>query len=153
MTAVEYLARAQSAYTAKAYGEALAIIADAEIDGKACPECLILKGACIQLASETDFPIERALQIYDELLVQQPRNARAWLEKGFFLLNVSDSPERANACFSKAAELTAEILEETLLGLAKSATESGTPRPSALGDIEARLAEILNRIRQRIDLT
>jgi hypothetical protein len=150
MTAVEYLARAQSAYAAKAYGEALAIIADAEADGKACPDCLLLKGACVQLAAETDFPAEHALEVYDDLLATQPHNARAWLEKAFFLLKVSDDPKRANPCFAEAARMFGELLETTLVGLAQSATESGTSQPAALGDVETRLGEILGRIRKRL---
>jgi len=150
MTAIEYLVRAQSAYEAKQYVQALSLIADAEAEGKACAESLLLKGACIQLAEGTDFPVDYALRAYDDVLSSQPHNARAWLEKGFFLLNVSDSASPAKVCFSEAARLFGGLLEMALAGLGQSATESGVSQTATISDMEVRLDEILKRVRVRL---
>lgn len=153
MDAIEYLMRAQAAYESRQFGEALAVIADAEAGGKACPELILLKGACIQLAEETDFPVEYALRAYDELLKRQPRNSRALLEKGFFLLNVLDNAASAKACFLEAAQLCAEPLELALSGLGQAAAESGESDQAVQSDIEARMDELVSRVRARMRLS
>ena len=147
MNALQFLERTQAAYEAKQYAQALSLIADAEAEGKVCPDLLIIKGACVQLSSETDFPVDRALEVYRGLLASQPRNARAALEAGFFLLNVSDDPVRAAPHFSHAAKVFGDFFEQAVIGLSKSVIETGTKRNEAILEIEAKLSSMLDHIR------
>lgn len=147
MNALEYLSQTRLAYDAGKFGNALATIAEAEAEGKACPELLILKGACIQLASETDFPVDHALNVYDQLLANQPRNARALLERAFFLLNVSDDPKRAKEDFCSSANLFGELLQAALSGAGKCALEGGAERQQALAEAERFVERVLEGVR------
>lgn len=151
MNAIDYLNQAQLAYKTNEYGKALAFISDAESEGKACPELLILKGACIQLASETDFPVDHALGIYDAVIAKQPRNAHALMEKAFFLLNVKDDAVQAQAHFDKAAKFFGEFLEEAFKGLVKSKMETGTSLEKGMAEIEKFVQEIPLRVRTSIN--
>jgi tetratricopeptide (TPR) repeat protein len=146
LTAIEYLILAELEFQRKQYAMALDVISRAELEEKACPEMLVLKGACIQLASETDFPVERAIEIYDSAISAQPRNARALLGKGFFLLNVMDDAAAARPSFKQAAGILGQDLEQALHGLVMSARETGIDREAAEIEVERYLQELLHSV-------
>jgi hypothetical protein len=151
MTTMEFLVEAQRAYDVEQYSKALSLITDAESEGKGCPDLLLLKAACIQLASETDVPVDNALRIYDLLLDSCPNNALAWLEKAYFLLNVADNAQESLSNFAHSVKLISRSLESALLGSIKASIERGASKSEALHIAEACVSDILERIVKELD--
>lgn len=123
---MKFLKAAQEAYSAGDYVAALEIIYSAEHEGKASPELLLMKGACLQLAENTDLPVDKAFEIYSELLRQRPADPRVLNEMGHFLLNVKGDAVGARQYFTRCLAEYGQLYVEAARGLVRA--DGGTGR-------------------------
>jgi hypothetical protein len=149
MESLEYFETAQAFYRNGEYEAALGTVADAEIAGKASVELLLLKGACIQLSTGTDFSIDRALQTYIGILKRRPDDPRVLAEIGFFNLKVADNPEGAKEPFEKAAEIYGRLLVEVLAGLIEVEQATGMSMNEAVASARNRIEKVVADIESR----
>jgi hypothetical protein len=145
-----YWERADAAYRNGEYETAMGIVADAELEGKASVELLLLKGACIQLATGTDFPIARALEVYVQLLARRPGDPRILSEIGFFHLKVDDKPAPAREFFDQAIGIYEKLIVENLCGQIEAHRSCGATRESAVAGAKQRLLAIADLIDRQL---
>jgi hypothetical protein len=125
MDGIQLLTAAQEAYSLGDYVAALEIVYKAEQEGKTSPELLLIKGACVQLAENTDFPAEKAFEIYSELLRRRPMDPRALNEMGHFLLNVKGDAQGARRYFNRCLTVYGQLYLEAARGLVRVDSERG----------------------------
>jgi hypothetical protein len=145
-----FLERAQDAYRSADYQKALDVICDAEVAGKASVELLLLKGACIQLATGTDYALSRALQVYISLLERRPHDPRVLAEAGFYCLNVGNESAQAVDYLGKSVNAYAELILEVLVGLTKASVEVGISKEQALSNAQSKLQSIGALVEERL---
>lgn len=126
------------------------IVADAELAGRASVELLLLKGACIQLATSNDFPISRALDLYIQLLARRPTDPRILSEIGFYHLKIEDKPAPAKKFFDQAIDVYEKLLVENLCGQIEVHRSSGSTRERAVAAAKERIVGIADLIDRQL---
>lgn len=150
MDSLAYWQKADAAYQNGEYETALSVVADAESEGKASAELLLLKGACIQLATGTDFPVGRALDVYLRLLDARPNDPRILTEIGFYQLKVEDKPVLAKEFLDRALGIYEQLISEVLHGRIEALRSTGMTRESAVAEAKQRLGTIADIVEQRV---
>ena len=102
------------------YDEALDEIAAIERAGVISPKLKMIKGAYIQLGESDKYNLEEAEACFREAIDLDDQNPEAYLELGWYFLNVKDLPENAISYFSKAKELAQRSVSEAIDGLSKA---------------------------------
>lgn len=150
VNALEFIEQVQRLYAAEDYVEALTAIAAAEAEGKATVELLLLKAACIQLSSNTDYPLVKAFEIYESIFRRRPNDVRALAEAGFFLLNVQDNALASEQYFERAANACSDQLSEVISGLVRARGKGGRSSEATAKDIDTLLEQLRTAILQRL---
>lgn len=103
------------------YDEAITAIEQEEPAEGCCADLLVWKARCLQLGERASpEQVEATLRA---AIACDEDNANAWIELGWFLLNVQDSPDRAQSAFKRALAIQAKENTEVLVGLVKCARE------------------------------
>ena len=115
-TASKFLATIESLMHARQFDEALRQIEESG-QGMLSPRLWVLRGICLQLANCTELPLDEAKKSFQHALDLDGQCLDAWIELGYYVLNVEDNARDAEAIFLKAAQLLSEVKKEIGKGL------------------------------------
>jgi hypothetical protein len=101
--------------------QALGVIAGAEVAGIRTADLLVWKARCLQLSG--DGPLGEVEEALQAALTADDRSVDAWVEWGWFLLNVRDRSDSAAEAFGRARDLLRPVNTDVALGLARCAQE------------------------------
>ena len=111
-----FLDTIESLMHARRFDEALRRIEEAG-QGMLSPRLWVLRGICLQLADRTKLPLDEAKKSFQHALDLDGQCLDAWIELGYYVLNVEDNAREAEAIFLKATQLLPEVKKEIEKGL------------------------------------
>jgi tetratricopeptide (TPR) repeat protein len=106
------------------FDEAVNVIESAEPDQGCCADLLVWKAKCLQLGEKASSEVVQ--DTLKKAVACDQESSDAWMELGWFLLNVQDQPQEAQAAFTRALSIQAKANTELLTGLFRCAQELGT---------------------------
>lgn len=110
---------------------------------------LVAKGRCLQVSDGDEQTLREAEQTLLQAVRLDPEYVPAMLELGWYYLNVSDNPARAEPWFKKSRELLRDLMTDAVVGEARCAGELRSK--SAAIDV-LRNATVVDRDRLRQEL-
>jgi tetratricopeptide (TPR) repeat protein len=106
------------------YDDLVTLISEMEAKGCLHPELLNLKAQCIQLAEQPILAgLEDVQKSLEQAIALDKTYFPAFVELGYFQLNVMDNAELALPFFDKAIEIINRIATEAILGKARCVEE------------------------------
>jgi tetratricopeptide (TPR) repeat protein len=116
--------KAESLANQEKYDDLVALISEMESKGCLHPELLNLKARCIQLAEQpVSARLEDVQKSLEKAITLDKTYFPAFVELGYFQLNVMDKAELALPFFDKAIEIINRIATEAILGKARCIAE------------------------------
>lgn len=106
------------------YDDLVTLISEMKAKGCLHPELLNLKARCIQLSEQPiSAGLEEVQKSLETAVALDKTYFPAYVELGYFQLNVMDNAETALPLFEKAIEIINQIATEAILGKAKCIAE------------------------------
>ncbi|MBQ7252437.1 MAG: hypothetical protein IJS32_07540 [Kiritimatiellae bacterium] len=106
----------ESLMHARRFDEALRRIEESG-HGMLSPRLWVLRGMCLQMADSTELPLDEAKKSFQHALDLDGQCLDAWIELGYYVLNVEDNAREAEAIFLKATRLLSGFEKEIGKGL------------------------------------
>lgn len=111
----DILAETEKLFESKRFDEALRVLETLGAESLS-PQLRVLRGKCIQLADDSPLPLSEAEKSFRSALELDDRCLAAWIELGYYTLNVADNAKEAEAIFKKAGEVLSSFQAEIARG-------------------------------------